>query len=188
MKNLSAMLAFMCGTLMATAGPVTLSFVPSNPVLTALGQSVAIDVVVSGVMRPPSVGAFDLDVTYDASMLSPGDVVFGPFLGDASLSETLTDITFSPGLVDFAAVSLLPSTDLDALQPDSFRLATLQFTATGYGASLLTFTQTIVDDAFGAKIENTTNIGRITSIPEPSGWVLLAIGLAAIAYKRCQVH
>jgi hypothetical protein len=89
---------------------------------------------------PPSLGAFDLDVSFDPSVLLPLDVAFGPFLGDPSLLEALTDFNFFPGLVDLAEVSLLLPEELDALQRASFPLATLVFDRIGVGEERLAFT------------------------------------------------
>ena len=99
----------------------------------------------------PTVGAFDLDVAFDNSLLLPTAVTFGDYLGDASLFEVLTDVKFLPGVVDLAAVSLLSSATLESTQPTSFLLATLSFMGIGDGVVDLHFRETRVDDAYGIK-------------------------------------
>lgn len=150
---------------------ISLDLVPNSPTVMA-GDLLDVDVVISGLVAggSPSVGAFDLDVSFDPAILSPTDVTFGPFLGDPNLFEALTDFTFLPGIVDLAEVSLLSSAELDALQPDPFTLATLSFSAFASGTTTLTFSQIIIDDAFGNKIP----------IPEPSTLPLLGAGLAGL--------
>ena len=137
---------------------------------------VVVDIVISGLGSgvPPSVGTFDLDVSFDPSILSPTNVTFGPFLGDPDLAEALTNSNFLPGVVDFAELSLLSPSELDVLQPGAFSLATLAFDTLGPGSSPFVFTQIIVDDAFGNKLP----------IPEPATGLLLAAGLGAMTVYR----
>lgn len=152
---------------------VSLSFVPEP----SIPEVLAVDIVISGLKAggPPSLGAFDLDVSFDPAVLSPTDVTFGPFLGDPGLFEALTDFNFFPGVVDLAEVSLLSPADLDALQPASFSLAALTFDRIGVGDDRLAFSQVTLDDAFGNKI------------PEPSSLALFsigAIGLLGYGWRR----
>ena len=134
---------------------VVLKFSPSSVAVTS-GQLLDVDVSISNLGNgvPPSVGAYDLDVAFDSSLLTPIDVIFGPFLGDPSLFEALTVFDLSiPGIVDFASVSLLTSAELDALQPSSFSLATISFMALADGAANFNFVGDVrVDDAFGIKL------------------------------------
>jgi hypothetical protein len=119
-----------------------------------------VDIFISGLGAgiPPSVGAFDLDVSFDPAILSPTGVAFGPFLG-IPFVDALVDATFPPGVIDLAEVSLLPSADLDLLQPAAFPFATLFFDTLALGTSPLTFSLVIVDDAFGGKLDITTGSG-----------------------------
>ena len=149
---------------------VLLWFTPSTSVVST-GQLLSVDVSISGLGNPPSVGAYDLDVAFDAGLLSPLGVDFDVFLGDPSLLEALTVFDLSiAGLVDFASVSLLTATELDLLQASSFRLATLSFMAIADGIAEFRFVGDVrVDDAFGIKLV----------IPEPGAPILLAAALWA---------
>jgi PEP-CTERM motif len=160
---------------------ISLDFVPVSQTV-GLGQSVTVDVVISnlGAGIPLSVGAFDLDVNFDLTILSPTDVTFGPFLGDPGPFEALTSFTFSPGVADFAEVSLLSVPALDALQPASFTLATLSFDTLAVGTSPLTFSQVIVDDAFGNKLTIDAGSGSVNVVPEPGTFLLLVTGLVGL--------
>ena len=179
----SVSLLFCLWLVITCAEAIILDFVPASQTVVG-GQSVAVDIVISGLARPPSVGAFDLDVSFDPSILTPVDVVFGPFLGDPLLFEAITGFSFPPGIVDLAEVSLLLPTDLDSLQPGSFSLATLFFTASGEGISPLVFSEVIVDDAFGDKLEVVAGTGSVEVVPEPSTALLLGTALAALG--ACQ--
>jgi len=135
---------------------------------------VVVDVVVSGLGRPPSVGAFDLEVVFDPVILSSTGVTFSSFLGDAVLLEALTDFRFLPGSVELAEVSLLLSAELDALQPANFTLATLSFSALTSGSTTLTFSEITLDDAFGNLL-----IGQ-KAVPEPPTSLLTGAGLTLL--------
>jgi hypothetical protein len=163
------------------ADTISLSLVPSAEAVT-LGQAVEVTVHISGLGTPPSVGAFDLNVRFDPSLLlpTPTPVSFGTLLGDpgAIPPQALTAFTLSVGVVEFAEVSLLAPSDLDSLQAmhgGSFDLSTLSFTALESGTASFSFSVGVVDDAFGNKLK---------VIPEPSALVLLGSALVAITLRR----
>jgi hypothetical protein len=151
---------------------ISLELVPSSATVMA-GDSLSVGVVISGLGGPPSVGAFDLTVSSDPAILSPTGVTFGLFLGNPGLLEALTDFRFLAGLMEFAEVSLLLPSDLDDLQPASFTLATLSFTALASGTTMLAFSEITVDDAFGNLL-----LGK--KVPEPASLLLTASGLAGL--------
>ena len=156
---------------------IFLSLVPSSATVTT-GNTVNVNVIISGLGNPPSVGAFDLNVGFNPAIFAPTAVTFGAFLGNPDLFEALTAFDFStPGRVEFAEVSLLSPSELDALQRSSFLLAILSFTAISNGASPFIFVgDQRVDDAFGNKL-------RIT-IPEPATVFLLGLGLIGLGIIR----
>src|SRR5262249_35813021 len=126
MKRLAAIIIGGCWGLIVS-GPVcakvAVELVSSSPTV-PVGQIVVVDVVVSGLGGglPPSVGAFDIDMSFDPAILAPTDITFGRFLGDPEQAEALTAASISEGGVSFAAVSVLPAAELVALQPDAERL------------------------------------------------------------------
>ena len=175
MKSVLRTLCGVCAWLL-WASPVVAATIALTPdvVTVTPGETIDVAAIISGLGNgvPPSVGAFDLDVSFNPSLLTPTDVTFGPFLGNESLLEAITGFSFAtPGIVEFAEVSLLPTTDLDALQPDSFQLATLSFVGVGHGTTALLFSRIRVDDAFGDKIPTSA------AVPEPASFALVGIGL-----------
>jgi hypothetical protein len=154
------------------AGAVSLILSPASQTVIG-GQPASVDVGISGIGHPPSVGAFDLSVSFDPALLLPTDVSFGALLGDpgASPPEALTDFMFTPGVVEFAEVSLLSPAELDALQTSAFSLGTVSFTALGSGTVSVSFSAGVVDDAFGNKL---------ALIPEPSTLLLLVTGVLSV--------
>ncbi len=75
----------------ASAEAIDLSVSPSAQTVD-LGDPASVDIVVSN-LGGEIVSAFDLDITYDASIIEATNVSFGPLLGDLDpLSfETLID-------------------------------------------------------------------------------------------------
>jgi hypothetical protein len=157
----------------AVATPITLTLTPSS-VDVAPGDAFTVDLVVAGLERPPSLGAFDLDVLFDSTVASATGVTFASFLGDPDLGEALTDVVSFPGRVNVAAVSLLEPQTLDALQTNAFPLATLAFTAVASGTARFGVANVTLDDAFGNKLP----------VPEPSVMWLMGAGVAVLGVVR----
>ena len=147
------------------------------------GDSVTVDVRISGLHAPgpPSLGAFDLKVGFDPTLLSPNTVAFGPFLGNQA-STAIGDFGFSDsGIASFSDVSLLSPSELDSLQPERFSLATLIFTARQKGKSRFELVPDIqLGDAFGKVILVTKT--KDVLVPEPNQLVFVLVGLTITLY------
>ena len=170
---------------------ISIGFVPAVQTV-GLGANVSVDVVVSGLEASEIadvVAAFDLDVAYDPLVVAATGVNFGAALGVLGL-EVLTNFDLAtPGLVDFAALSLLSDADLAALQGDAVTLATLQFSALALGTSPLALISTA---PFGIDVKGAANEilsfenvvgGAIHVVPEPSTVLLLTVGLVGLARR-----
>lgn len=119
----------------------------------AAGSQVNVDVVVSGLGVGQVVGGFDLDIVFDAAVLSASSVAFGSALGVDGVDQ-FTNAVLSTGRIDFAAISLLAGLDLSALQSGSFSIAQLRFNALVPGLTdikfdLLTAPGLLFSDEFG---------------------------------------
>jgi hypothetical protein len=80
------------------------------------------------------------------------------------------------GSVEFAEVSLLSSSALNARQPSSFALATLSFEGVGSGIASLSLETGVVDDAFGNKL---------VFVPEPrTGFLIVMLAGCSLLVKR----
>lgn len=142
----------------------------------APADTIMLDLVVSD-LGGEIVSAYDLDILYDDSLLSPLTVTFSSELGIALSDATL----LSPGVLDIAAVSLLSDADLMALQDgNSVTLATLSFQVLAEGESTLDFSFDAFNDVKGANnavLDVVADPAVINpGIPEPSSAMLFAVG------------
>ena len=176
------------GVLLAPeARAVSLALTPVSSVA-AVGGSVAIAVEIAGLGNgaPPTLSSFDLDVTFDPSVLSFQSATFGSALG------TGFDVFTSAGLdgtsaVNLAEASLLDSATLDASQPGSFTLATLIFQAIVPGVSPLSIADAILADTSSIPGGNQIFVDSfgaasvtVAPIPEPSALLVFATGVLLV--------
>ena len=175
---------------------VTISVIP-NTNLAAIGDIITADVAISGLPgdgNGPSLGAYDLDFTFNPAVLGDLTIAFGdPNIGDqlALTTPAFTCIGVFCGAasnfpVEIAEVSLDPDTTLNALQPPSFTLATFTFHALAAGGSRLLVSNLTLGDQDGnlLSFDSILNSGvQVVSVatPEPNTSSALALGLAGIA-------
>lgn len=180
---------------------MTLGFSPSYQEV-LVGTPVDVDLVISGLgdYREPSLGVFDLDITYDPTIIGFASYALGPYLGDILLGEAM-DLSLgqiSPGLVNVYQLSLLYANEtvdpfyppgfppyLDDSQPSTFTLATLTFDTLDVGTSPLNISRHVLGDAIsGAQLPDVVEAGSISAVPEPATMLLFASGLCVIGYLR----
>lgn len=156
-----------------------------------LGEPAVVDIIISGLgdFAPPSLSIFDLDVSFDNSILGFGSVTFGdPMLGDQLDPLGLGSITAdTPGVgtVNLFELSFDDPLTLDTLQAGSFTLATLSFDTLGLGTSPLGLTINALGDASGDPLEQVrADSGAVSVVPEPATFLLMGAGLAGIAGLR----
>jgi hypothetical protein len=182
-----------------TAQAISLNLVPS-PQTTFLGNTIDVAVTISDLGNgvAPSLSTYDLDISFDNTILDFNSVAFGdPVLGD-QLDLFLGSLTESEepslGVVNLFELSLDLSQDLDSFQADSFTLATLTFDTIATGISPLNLSIVDLGDAFGAPLEaeaevddrSVTVSSRPLGIPEPSFSLVgfgLTVGLGALLSK-----
>ena len=167
---------------------ISISFEPSSASVN-VGDAIDVDVVVSGLSAAGEiVSAYDLFVSYDASVLTASTISYGSFL-DTAIQLSDTSIY---GLLEFSEISLLTDAELALLQSDSFTLATLSFSAIAIGSSLLTFEPNPVlgiIDVVGRNyqsLEVSAGTGLVSvvklpvTVPEPGSMLLMLLGLLVI--------
>lgn len=176
----------LCGNAFATS----LFFDPSAPVLN-LNEIATINVQISGLGDGvgPNLGAFDLGISYDASVLTLQSFSFSNYLGYPTDSFTFGSI--GSGLLSAQEVSFLPDAVLASLQPAAFSLLSMEFKTIGLGTSLLSFQKGDLSDGLGQFLladlrqAAVSVVQEPTPVPEPATWLLVSAGmLMVMSYTR----
>jgi hypothetical protein len=195
MKKLQFLVILVCFTslLPGQALALSLSLSANPPVIkpTFPGNLTNVVLDISGLTAggPDSLGAFDLDVTFDDSVLELHSVIFGTSLGDEGLGEAITFVDSSTaGVVGLDEVSLLFDFELDAIQGESFTLANIILRGIAKGSSNLGLENVVLSDAFGFQLPDPTLQGANVSVPEPATLFLLASGFAAMGLWRVRAR
>ncbi len=154
------------------------------------GESIGFDIKVAGLgeFDLPSLGAFDMEILFNPDVLEyvDGSLVFGSLLGDNPFFQWLDGPYGGPeyGGIAYDALRIqevsLESADwLNALQPDSFILASLEFSAfSGCGHSYIIPDNIFLSDEWGNSLDiDHRGIGSVNVVPEPASIWMLGIGM-----------
>lgn len=165
-----------------------------NPVLQNMsqGDSFSVAIAISGLNDNEALGGYDLDVTYDASLLNFTSAVFGdPSLGDQldlaesglNLPSAVSDNSGKVNLIEF---TLDDPADLINQQAKNFILATLFFDAIDTGFSSLTISVNDLVDSGANSLPTGISNGSvsISAIPIPASVWLFGSALVLIRTRR----
>ena len=185
MNLLTASAAILSLFIALPATALTIEFNPASQSLSA-GSALVVDLVVSGLVdnATPSLGTFDLDVSFDSSVLNFSGATFGDQLNLSSLGD-VSAVTPGTGTVNLFELSLESANDLDNLQAGSFTLATLSFNAIAEGTSSLKLTLNALGDSLGDPLTATVAGGSvivqsIATVPVPPALPMLLASLLVI--------
>ncbi|MCI0540380.1 MAG: VPDSG-CTERM sorting domain-containing protein [Verrucomicrobiales bacterium] len=181
------------GLALQAVAQISLSLQPSPQVIN-VGGVTSMDLVVSGLgnLSPPSLGAFDLDLSYNSAVLSAVSSTFGNFLDLGILGSLQFSDLSTAGVIHLGEISFESSSDLNDAQPDTFTLATLGFTGLAAGISSIDFTFASLSDEQGQSLVGfLTTPGSIkvirTGVPDAGSTAsLLLLGIVGLAaFRRC---
>lgn len=160
----------------------------------AVGATTTIDLTISGLgaMSPPSLSAFDLDLTFDPARVEISNTLFGsssaPFdqldIGGAG-SITQADQP-SSGELHLVEVSLDSPSVLDSQQQASFVLAEIGLRGLQTGTTLLSLSVNTLGDSQGNPLSaaavtgGTLSVTGTTVTPEPASLTLLCSGIGVL--------
>jgi hypothetical protein len=194
LKRLSAILLLVCIAQAPVAHAVLLSVQPDTT-FAANDDLVSLDIVVSGLgnFGPDSLGAFDVFMGYDATVLSFSGYSLNNLLGDLGGQAIDSSAGDLGGSVNIAEVSLLAAAVLDALQPDEFIMASLNFDvldlAIGATTELSILPGAVLSSAFGQPLSVTGGLsatieGRAAVPLMGTLWLLLGGFISWSAARR----
>ena len=169
----------------SAAANITLTIKPAVQTV-PLGNTVDVAVNVSGLseMTAPSMGAYDLDVLFDPSILSFHSIAFVSQL-DLSIQGSVRDYDDSTmGVLNAYEVSLESTLNLNSSQSGNFDLFTLTFDTLAQGFSNLDISVTALGDAGGMPLFCDVIGARISVIPAPTAFMLGGLGLGLVNLLR----
>ena len=178
------------GTIPGEPIPPWLSIVPSGTEFQT-GTSFDVEFRISNLINPeqPSLGSYDLDVNFDAGVLSYSSITWGTQLdlfGFGSL-QAIDTAQVASGLLNIYEVSYDDVADLDSLQLNDFTLFTLTFAAINPGVSALTLNVNDLGDSLGIGIAP-SSVGSasvtVSEVPLPATLPLFAAGLLTLMRRR----
>lgn len=179
-----------CCLLALNAQAATIDLVPSQSQITT-GDTVSLQVNINnlGDAMSPSLGDYDVNLNYDASLLSFAAINWGTQLDLSGFGSLRNLDTNAVGVLNAFEISFDDAQLLNNMQAGSFTLFTLVFNSIAAGTAGLHLTINTLGDAFGDSLAvNAVNNTQVhvgaAQLPEPSSWLLLVGGLAVVVLRN----
>ncbi|MDO8345470.1 MAG: cohesin domain-containing protein [Cellvibrio sp.] len=196
MKKLFASLFALGLSLSLNANAISIDLIASQSAVN-VGDNIEVQVRISGLndASAPSLGVYDVNFNYDASLFNFSSVVWGDStLGnqlDLNSFGSLQDSSSGLGWINIFELSLDDALDLDLLQAGEFTLFSVLLNAVAIGSGSFSLTSTVFGDADSNQLSidtfngTTVNVSGV-SVPEPSS-LLLLVGMLAIVVLRAKM-
>ncbi len=202
----SSTVLFFLFTTSSNATPI-LSISPETQTVST-GATVLFDVNITGLATGIALGAFDLNINFDSTLLSFNTMAFGdPLLrgidqlDPLNLGDSLSLSTPSFGLVNLIDTSLYDQATLIAAQGSSFTLAVLSFNTLASGISPITLSINSLSNVNATTIQAAIQSGSVTiadhpilnteklnTVPEPATFLLLTLSGLVFLLKQPRKH
>ena len=161
-----------------------------------IGDNIELQVRISGLEGASALGSYDVNVHYDSDLFSISNIIWGDavqgnqldLLGFGSLQDNSNNL----GWLTMLEVSFDEVADLELLQAGEFTLFSILLNAIALGSGDFSLTTNAIGDAYGQDLfidtinSTTVNVNAVV-VPEPSGMLLLLIGLIAAALLRSRL-
>jgi hypothetical protein len=171
--------------LLSTANATTMSLDPAAQTV-GEGSLLQVNLTIAGVNNgtTPALGAWDVTVSADPSLLTFSSATFGTNLNVLGLGDIQSVSSPATGSTELYEISLDSAADLTSHQATNFTLATLYFNTIGTGTSALNIGINSLSDANGSALTASVVPGSVTinPVPLPSSVWLLASALAALGF------
>lgn len=196
MKNLFAALCAIGLSLSLNANAISIDLI-ANQTAVNVGDSIEVQVRISGLndASAPSLGVYDMNFNYDASLFNFSSILWGDsILGnqlDLNGLGSLQDSNSGLGWLHALEVSFDEAADLELLQAGEFTLFSVLLNAAAIGSGHFSLEIHATGDAYGNDLfvdainGTAVNIGGV-SVPEPSS-LLLLLGMLAIMVLRVKM-
>lgn len=174
------------------ASAATLAVVPAAAQV-SVGGTVQVGFTIAGLgdLSAPSLGAYDLDIDFDAGLLNFSGVSWGDPLQGSQLdlarlgSYAQIDSSHAgSGKLNLFEFSFDDIAALNNLQAGSFTLFTLSFTAVAKGAASISIGVNALGDAYGNDLAAQVSNGSVSAVPVPASLPLFTSALLAMVVGR----
>lgn len=180
---------------------LTLSLVPEQTHIHS-GDALRLNITVDSLnsQSAPSLGAYDIALDFNSDLLSLSSIYWGDALlgnqlditGFGSLQDVIsTTIDAHSHSLNLFELSFDSAENLDQQQAGNFTLLSLMFASNNTGIADFKLHINALSDAWGnaleADVRNTSATihgGNMVTVPEPSAWLLLAIGFISVRLAR----
>jgi hypothetical protein len=184
-KKISIVLFLLCtsSVLSTQLQAAIISFDPSSQSV-QLGDTATVDLRISG-LGDDILAAFDIDVSFDDSILAYQSFTFGTgldVLGYGSIQDVDDSVS---GTVNVYELSFDFDSDLINLQPNNFVLGTFTFDTLSIGTSALDVTYVDLVGANYSLLQASVVSGSISAVPVPAAiWLFGTALIGMIGFNK----